>query len=217
MDVTAGLKRELSTEELMPLNCGVGEDSRVPWTTRRSSQSILKEIILNIYWKDWCWSWNCNTSATWCENWLVGKDPDARKDWRWEETGMTEDEMFGWHHWLNGVMMNLNKLRELVMDRKAWCAAVHGVVKSQTLWATELKYRVANGYYVGAGILGCSAWTSPTPSLPLQAPKWLSQYLSCVCCCLEAACLSHCSIPTAQNAHDSCPQITYYRIGVTNG
>ena len=36
------------------------------------------------------------------KNWLIGKDPDAEKDWRWEEKGMTEDEMAGWHHWLNG-------------------------------------------------------------------------------------------------------------------
>ena len=36
------------------------------------------------------------------KNWLIGKDPDARKDWRWEEKGMTEDEMVGWHHWLDG-------------------------------------------------------------------------------------------------------------------
>ena len=36
------------------------------------------------------------------KNWLIGKDPDVRKDWRQEEKGMTEDEMFGWHHWLNG-------------------------------------------------------------------------------------------------------------------
>ena len=36
------------------------------------------------------------------KNWLNGKDPDAGKDWRWEEKGMTEDEMVGWHHWLNG-------------------------------------------------------------------------------------------------------------------
>ena len=35
------------------------------------------------------------------KNWLIGKDPDAEKDWRWEEKGMTEDEMSGWHHWLN--------------------------------------------------------------------------------------------------------------------
>ena len=36
------------------------------------------------------------------ENWLIWKDPDAGKDWRWEEKGMTEDEMVWWHHWLNG-------------------------------------------------------------------------------------------------------------------
>ena len=36
------------------------------------------------------------------KNWLIGKDPDAGKDWRWEEMGMTEDEMAGWHHWLKG-------------------------------------------------------------------------------------------------------------------
>ena len=36
------------------------------------------------------------------KNWLIGKSPDAGKDWRWEEKGMTEDEMVGWHHWLNG-------------------------------------------------------------------------------------------------------------------
>ena len=40
---------------------------RVPWTARRSKQSILKEIILNILWKDWCWSWSSNTLATWHE------------------------------------------------------------------------------------------------------------------------------------------------------
>ena len=36
------------------------------------------------------------------KNWLIGKDPDAGKDWRWQEKGMTENEMDGWHHRLNG-------------------------------------------------------------------------------------------------------------------
>ena len=48
---------------------------RVPWTARRSIQSILKEIFLNIHWKDWCWSWNSNTLATWCKELTHWKRP----------------------------------------------------------------------------------------------------------------------------------------------
>ena len=74
---------------------------RITWTARRSNQSILKKSTLNIHWKDWCWSWRSITLATWWEltHW---KRPEAGKDWRREEKGMTEDEMAGWHHWLNG-------------------------------------------------------------------------------------------------------------------
>ena len=50
------------------------------------------------------------------KNWLTGKEPDAGKDWRQEEKGMTEDEMVGWYHWLNGH--ELEQLWELVMDRE---------------------------------------------------------------------------------------------------
>ena len=70
---------------------------RVPWTVRRSSQSILR----NIHWKDWYWSWRYSTLATWCKELTHWKDSDAGKDWR-QKKGMTEDEMFGWHHRLNG-------------------------------------------------------------------------------------------------------------------
>ena len=66
---------------------------------------------------------------------LTGKDPDAGKDWRREEKGMTEDETVRWHHQLNNMI--LSKLWELVMDSEAWCAAVHGVTKSRT-WLSEL-------------------------------------------------------------------------------
>ena len=68
---------------------------RVPWTARRSNQSILKKISLNVHWKDWCWSWSSNTWPPDAKHWLIGKDPDARKDWWQEEQWTTEDEMVG--------------------------------------------------------------------------------------------------------------------------
>ena len=61
---------------------------------------------------------------------LIGKDSDAGKNWGQEEKGMTEDEMDGWYHCLDGC--ELSELWELVMDREAWCAAIHGVAKSRT-------------------------------------------------------------------------------------
>ena len=67
---------------------------RVPWTARRSNQSILKEISPEYTWKDWCWSWNSNTLAPHVKNWLIWKDPDAGKYWRQEEKGM---------RWLDGI------------------------------------------------------------------------------------------------------------------
>ena len=72
------------------------------WVARRSNQSILKESVLNIHWKDRCWSWSSNTLATWCEELTHWKRP-----WCWERLnaggkGDNRDEMFGRHQWLDG-------------------------------------------------------------------------------------------------------------------
>jgi len=64
------------------------------------------------------------------KNWLIGKDPDAGKDWGQEEKGASEDEMVEWHHRLNGH--SIRKFWEIAKDREAWSTAVPGVTKSRT-------------------------------------------------------------------------------------
>ena len=73
---------------------------RVPCTARRSNQSILKKISPDYSLEGWMLKLKLWPPDA--KNWLIGKDPDAGKDWRWEEKGTTEDDMVGWHHRLNG-------------------------------------------------------------------------------------------------------------------
>ena len=103
---------------------------RVPWTAGRCNQTTLKEI-------NWIFIGSTDAKAEAPILWppdmksrFTGKYPDSGKDWRQEEKMMTEEEMVGWHHWLNGY--ELSKLQEIVKDRETWCAMVHGVAKSQT-------------------------------------------------------------------------------------
>ena len=118
----------------MLLNCDVGDDSRVPWTARRSNQFILKEISLECsleglmlklklpYFghlmqelthlkRPWCW-----------ERWKEGREGDNRR----------------WDGWMASLTQrtSLGELQELVMNREAWHAAVHGVTKSGT-WLSD--------------------------------------------------------------------------------
>ena len=160
MDVRVGLWRKLSAEELMLLNCGVGEDS---WESLglqgHPTSPFWRRWALGILWKDWlvsylvqslsrvrlCDPMKAETPILWpphVKSWLIGKDSDAGRDWRQEEKGTTEDEMAGWHHWRDGLE---SEWIPGVGDRQeAWRAVIHGVAKSQTWlsnWTEQMSSR----------------------------------------------------------------------------
>ena len=87
----------------MLLNCGVGEDS---WESLDCKEIKPVNLTGNQSWK-FIGRTNAEAKAPilWlsdAKNWLLGKDPDAGKNWKQEEKGMSEDEIIGWHHWLEG-------------------------------------------------------------------------------------------------------------------
>ena len=99
------------------------------------SSPSQRKSILNIHWKDWCWSWSSNTLATWCKELTHWKRP-----WCWERLKAGgEGDNRGW----DGCTASPTQWTwvwassgELVMDREAWHAAVHGDAKSWT-WLSD--------------------------------------------------------------------------------
>ena len=123
---------------------------RVPWTARRSNQSILKEINPGISLEA-----KAETPVLWpphAKSWLIGKDSDAREGWRQKEK---RGQRMRWLDSITDSMhMSLSKLWEIVKNRKAWHAVICRVTKSQawlsnwaTSWITYMSLLWSQSYY----------------------------------------------------------------------
>ena len=140
MDVRVELWRKLSAEELMLLNCGVGEDSWESLGLQGDPPSpFWRRSVLGVHWKDWCWSWNSNTLATSCEELTHWKRP-----WCWEGLGAGgEGDNRGWDGW----MASPTRWPWVWVNSGSWWwtgrPGVLWFMRSQTVgynWATELNW-----------------------------------------------------------------------------
>ena len=116
---------------------------RVPWTARRSNQSMLKEISPEYSLEDWCWS--SNILATWCEELTRWKRP-----WCWESLESEgEGDDRGWDDWMASLTHELKKTRVIVKDREGWCAAVRGIAKNWTQLSNwTMNYNTINDFEI---------------------------------------------------------------------
>ena len=116
---------------------------RVPWSARRTNKSILKEIVLSVHWKDWYWSWNSNTLATWCKELTHLKRP---RYWERLRAGGEGDDR-GWDDWMAPPTQ---WIWVWVDSGSWWWTGRPGMLRFTGLqrvghdWATELNWTVCN-------------------------------------------------------------------------
>ena len=137
----------------MLLNCGVGEDS---WESLGLQGDPISpsygRSVLGVHWKDWCWSWNSNTLATWCEELTHLKRP-----WCWERLKVGKGDNRGWDGW----MASPSQLTWVWVDSSSWWwigrPGMLQFMESQRVghdWTTELIM------YDRCGLINCkAAWS----------------------------------------------------------
>ena len=123
------LESHLDSEEIQPVHPEGNQSWIFIWRTDIEAETPLL--------------WPPNT-----KNWLIGKDPDAGTDWRWEEQGMTEDEMIGWHHRLNGH--EIEKALGVGDGQGSLVCCSPWGCKEWNDWATELNW--SYGKFLGYAI-----------------------------------------------------------------